>query len=170
MEFLTETVWQLLPWLRGKLMISGVLTLLLLGPGAVCCWLGYRVTAVRLARGADLLRARRRGADRIEQRLENICTALSILTDSTEAGLRETISGLERLSAAPANPPVAPVAALEPVIAPRQMSMAGAERRTAREIAIAEGVSEGEVLLRLRLQGVNLQAARSLASHGAYCN
>jgi len=170
MDVLTDTVWQLLLWLRGELMISGALTLLLLAPGAACCWIGYRVTGVRLAKGVGLLRARRRGADRIEQRLESICTALSILTDSTEAGLREAISGLERLSGAAPAPASVAVAAVDPVLTPHRVSSAADARRTAREIAIAEGVSEGEVQLRLRLQSINLQAARSIASQAAYCN
>jgi hypothetical protein len=155
------------------MLISGGVTLLLLAPGALCCWIGYRVTGVRLAKGVGLRRARR-GADRIEQRLESICTALSILTDSTETGLRETISGLERLSgtapsATPA-PVTVPLAVVDQMITPPRLMHPADDRRTAREIAIAEGVSEGEVQLRLRLQNINLQAARSLASQSAYCN
>ena len=167
MDVLTDTIRQLLVWSRGELLLSGVLTLLLLGPGAVCCWIGYRVTGVRLAQGYGLLRRRRVGADRIEQRLESICTALTILTDSTEAGLRETISGLERLSGGSTIPSLPPIPIVQPAIPMGPVSVAGDERRTAREIAIAEGVSEGEVLLRLRLQGIKLQAAKPLGSRAA---
>jgi hypothetical protein len=173
MDLLTDTLWRLLLASREDVLLAGAVTLVLLAPGAFCCWIGYRVIGVRLARGVGLLRARRRG-DRIEQRLESICTALSILTDSTETGLRETISGLERLSgAAPAATPApvtVPPTVLDQMITPPRLTHPADDRRTAREIAIAEGVSEGEVLLRLRLQNINLQAARSLASQSAYCN
>ena len=47
-----ETVMQALAWLRGELLISALIAGLLVGPGAVLCWFGYHVTAVRLAPGA----------------------------------------------------------------------------------------------------------------------
>lgn len=173
MDLLTDTVWRLLLASREEVLLAGVVTLVLLSPGVFCCWTGYRVTGLRLAKGVGLRRARR-GADRIEQRLESICTALSILTDSTEAGLRETINGLERLSggapvAMPA-PVTVPLAVVDQMTTPHRLMNPADDRRTAREIAIAEGVSEGEVQLRLRLQNINLQAARSLGSQSAYCN
>jgi hypothetical protein len=155
-----ETVMQALAWLRGELLISAAIAGLLVAPGAVVCWFGYHVTGVRLAPGATRpARFRRRpGAiDRVEQRLANLCTALSILTDSTESGLRAAITGLERLSGA------APAEAVPTSDAPAPSVESGdptfasvGEGRSPRDIAIAEGVSEGEVRLRLRLQGAEL--------------
>lgn len=148
MGVVSETVTQAFAWLRGELWISAAIATLLVGPGAVLCWFAYHVTAIRLAPGAlRPARFRRRpGAiDRVEQRLTNLCTALSILTDSTESGLRATIAGLERLSGvtpATAGPTfdvaVASVRSSDsssaPVFAPLT------EGRTPRDIAIAEGV------------------------------
>jgi hypothetical protein len=151
-----ETVMQALAWLRGELLISALIAGLLVGPGAVLCWFGYHVTAVRLAPGATRpARFRRRpGAiDRVEQRLAHLCTALSILTDSTESGLRAAISGLERLSGRAVEPLPAVDGAIEEDAAQAPPVIAAPEGRSAREIAIAEGVSEGEVRLRLHLQG-----------------
>jgi hypothetical protein len=150
-----ETVRLALEWLRGEPLIAVAVVALIVGPGAMLCWFAYHVTAIRMAPGAiHPARFRRRPGplDRIEQRLANLCHALSLLTDSTESGLRATIAGLERLSgptpapaAAAIDTPVTPAGASDPILA------RVAEGRTPREIAIAEGVSEGEVRLRLRL-------------------
>lgn len=150
MESLVELVSQVSASLKGDLVMSAALALLLLGPGAVCCWLGYHVTGVRIAAGATTftkLHGRARRTDRIDERLTSICTALALLTDSTEAGLRETINGLDRLSDGAA---AAPARTAPPVLVRSMPSHA----QTPRDIAIAEGVSEGEVRLRLRLQGI----------------
>src|SRR5918992_3826512 len=114
MEFVTRTVWDVFAWLKGEPVISAALTALLLGPGSIACWIGYHVSGVRLASGAArsrMVRARTRGIHRVEQRLESLCTALSILTDSTESGLKATITGLERLAGAVAVTPDGRIAA-----------------------------------------------------------
>ena len=149
MAFVVDTVRLMLAWSKGELLTAAALTMVLVGPGVACCWLAYHLSAVRLAAGATRVtrfRARRRRADRIDQRLASLCTAMTILTDSTESGLRQTITVLERLSGA------APAAADASVATPPQAIVATHQGRSARDIAIAEGVSEGEVRLRMRLQ------------------
>ena len=156
MGFVVETVVQALAWLRGELLIAAAVAALLVGPGAALCWFGYHVTGVRLAPGAvrpAKFRRRPRGIDRVEQRLASLCTAMSILTDSTESGLRAAISGLERLSGVASSAesamdvgPISSVTTQEPETVPSYHG------RSPRDIAIAEGISEGEIRLRMRLQ------------------
>ena len=149
MEFVADTVSLMFAWLRGELLVAAALTMLLVGPGAACCWFGYHVSAVRVAAAVTRptkFRARRQRIDRIDQRLASLCTAMTILTDSTESGLRQTISVLERLSG------VTPVASEPCVVTPSRPIVADKQGLSARDIAIAEGVSEGEIRLRMRLQ------------------
>jgi hypothetical protein len=153
MAFIIETMAQLLVWLRGEMMISAALLLLLLGPGAVCCWLGYHIAGVRLEPAAvstTRFVRRRQRRDRVEQRLATLSNAISLLTDSTEAGLREALGGLERLAV------IAPAAVMTGRDLQKRLQAATSEGQSARDIAIAEGMSEGEARLRLRLQGIDL--------------
>jgi hypothetical protein len=154
MAFAIDTVSQLLAWLRHEPVVSAALTMLLLGPGAVCCWLAHHVAGVRVVQaGPHPFGARRRHTDRLEARVASLVTALTLLTDSTESALKEAFTGLERLSGAMALAPETRVAA------PQRLKAAAAQGRTPRDIAIAEGLSEAEVRLRLRLQGVELAEA-----------
>lgn len=140
---------ELVVWLRADLVTSAALLLLLTGPGVMCCWLAYHVTGIRLApdvKRPAMFRSRARREDRVEERLTSICTALSLLTDSTEAGLKATISGLERLSG------LAPAAPEEPRVPQVHVPALPAKGQTPRDLAIAQGVSEGEIRLRMRLQ------------------
>lgn len=149
MEFVADTVALMLAWSKGELLIAAALALLLVGPGVACCWFGYHVRAVRLADGAARVtkfRARRQRVDRLDRRLASLCTAMTILTDSTESGLRQAITVLERLSGA------VPVAPEPSVLASARPFVADNQGLSARDIAIAEGVSEGEVRLRMRLK------------------
>lgn len=153
MSLVVETVFHVFAWMKGEPMIAASVAALLLGPGAALCWFGYHVTGVRLAPGATRpakFRRRAGAIDRVEQRLASLCTALSILTDSTESGLRSAISGLERL-AGPAADQQTPVAAAAESAAD-ETSLQSFQGRSPRDIAIAQGVSEGEVRLRMRLQ------------------
>jgi hypothetical protein len=165
MAFVVDTMMQALAFLRGEPLIAAAVATLLVAPGALACWFGYHLTGVRLAAGAmrpARFRRRRGAIDRVEQRLASLCTALSILTDSTESGLRAAIGGLERLSgAAPADESQT----AEPAtVISRSVDELGTdgeaswrhEGRSPRAIAIAEGVSEGEIRLRMRLQGAEL--------------
>ena len=155
MAYLLDTISRLGVWLAAEPLLLVALAMMLLAPGAACCWVGAQVLGVRVPRTATWptrLRTQARGTERIEQRLTSLCTALSILTDSTEAGLREAISGLERLSGvAAASPEVR-------IVREQRVREAADQGRSARDIAIAEGISEGEVRLRLRLQDLAADA------------
>jgi hypothetical protein len=151
------------------------LAMMLLGPGVAFCWVGAQVRGVRVPRTATWparFRGAPRGTERNERRLSGLWTALSILTDSTEAGLREAISGLERLSGVAATSPEVRI------VREQRVREAAHQGQSARDIAIAEGISEGEVRLRLRLQGLEQglepgcdeSGAASPVSAAALCN
>lgn len=147
MTAVLDTLWQALAWSKNEPLLAVALLLLLLGPGAICGSLGYCITGIRIVSGAHRVTRRVRSGrtDRIEERLAHLCNALAILTDSTESGLREALTGLERLSGA------VPAPAQTSTLPRPGVGTAGATGQTARDIAIAEGVSEGEVRLRMRL-------------------
>ena len=164
MAYLVDTISRLCVWLIAEPVLLVALAMMLLGPGVAFCWAGSQVQGVRVPRTATWparFRGAPRGTERIEQRLSSLCTALSILTDSTEAGLREAISGLERLSgAAAASPEVR-------MVREQRVREAAGQGQSARDIAIAEGISEGEVRLRLRLQGLEQALERGSEQPGA---
>ena len=127
---------ELLVWAQSHvLVVAGVLVALVL-PGAMWCW-------ARRRRGT----ISRDEMARIEQRLTHICSAVELLTDTTESALRTAFSEIERLSA-DHGPGAAHRAGVH-----RRVKTAAHSGRSAREIAQSEGLSEGEVRLRLRLQG-----------------
>jgi hypothetical protein len=151
MTYLIDTIVRLSVWLVAEPVLLAGLAMMLLGPGVAFCWVGAQVQGVRVPRTATWparFRSAPRGTERIEQRLSSLCTALSILTDSTEAGLREAITGLERLSGVAATSPEVRI------VREQRVREAAGQGQSARDIAIAEGISEGEVRLRLRLQGL----------------
>lgn len=91
------------------------------------------------------LRQQRR-VEQLEGRLASLTAGISLLTDTTETGLRDIALEIGRLSAGPA------------VTRPRSRAtthrrITGAAKRghTVQEIAASEQVSEGEVTLRLSL-------------------
>jgi hypothetical protein len=169
MAYLADTLSRLCVWLMAEPVLLVALAMMLLAPGAAFCWAGAQVQGVRVPRTATWptrLRTQARGTERIEQRLTSLCTALSILTDSTEAGLRDAISGLERLSGvATASPEVR-------IVREHRVRQAAGQGQSARDIAIAEGISEGEVRLRLRLHGLEqgLEPPASPVPAAAHCN
>jgi len=112
------------------------LALLLVVPGAICVWIARRLGArSHLARIEEL-----------ETRLANLSSAVSLLTDTTESAFRDVMSEIERLSRTPAASPFDKHASVQ-----RRMSVAARNGRSVRDIAVSEGVSEGEARLRLRL-------------------
>jgi hypothetical protein len=93
---------------------------------------------------------------RVDQRLTHIYTALSLLTDTTESGLRDTIAELERLSRTGMTPPPRRQAAVR-----RRVKSMASRGRTVREIAVSEGLAEGEVGLRLTLDPERLSRSEA---------
>jgi hypothetical protein len=91
-----------------------------------------------------------------EARLRQYGEALALLTDTSESGFQAVARELERLGAAPPRQ-----ARRSPV---RRMAAAARKGRSVAEIAAAEEMSEGEVRLRLHLEGARKSAA---AEHGS---
>jgi hypothetical protein len=113
-------------------------TVMLLIPGATCLWMARRLGRIRYV-----------SADRLEDaeaRIANLSAALSLLTDTTEAAFRDVMEEIERQTRARNESPFD-----RRVSTTRRIGLAASNGRSAREIAVSEGVSEGEVRLRLRL-------------------
>ena len=131
---------------------TGVAAVLLL-PGAACVWMARRLGRIRYV-----------PIERIEQaehRIAKLSAALSLLTDTTEAAFRDVMQEVERQTEASRNQsPFERRASTQ-----RRIGLAASNGRSAREIALSEGVSEGEVRLRLRL-AQHLDAVTTRAAVG----
>lgn len=130
---------ELLVWMESHVLLSAGLIALLLVPGGLCYWAGRR--RVRVARRKDL----EQSLAAIDQRLTQLSSAVELLTDTTESALRTAFAEIERLSASGH-------AAEHKARIQQRVTHSARRGRTAREIALSEGVSEGEVRLRMRLQ------------------
>jgi hypothetical protein len=137
MDYLIESL--LNTEMQYALWAAGVMVLL---PGMSMIWIARRLSGFRLVPVSAS--GHRPNLERIDERLNHLCSAMSLLTDSTESGLRDALSEIERLSRTATAPPARQRAAVQ-----RRVKGAARRGRTAREIAVAEGVSEGEVRLRL---------------------
>src|SRR6185295_19202775 len=85
-----------------------------------------------------------RATERLEERLGHLLAGISLLTDTTEGGLRDVALEVSRASSPAAKPRTRAATA-------RRISGAVKRGRTVREIAANEQLSEGEVRLRLQL-------------------
>jgi DNA-binding NarL/FixJ family response regulator len=104
------------------------------------------------------LHARQQAAmDRLDDRIAHLMAGVSLLTDTTEGGLRDFAMEIGRMSAAKA---------------PAQRSRPTTQRRVARavklgqsltDIAATEGVSEGEVRLHLQMEKTRKERAHHAA-------
>jgi DNA-binding NarL/FixJ family response regulator len=102
------------------------------------------------------LHARQQAAmDRLDDRVAHLMAGVSLLTDTTEGGLRDFAMEIGRLSASKA---------------PAQRSRPTTQRRVARaaklgqsltDIAATEGVSEGEVRLHLQMDKTRKERAHA---------
>jgi hypothetical protein len=112
-------------------------------------WVGAGLVglAVLVSCRVQIIQARRLA--RLDDRLAHLTAAISLLTDTTEGGLRDVAREVERQAAAPTP------AARPKTRAATQRRVASAARRgrSVREIAASEAMSEGEVRLRLQLDG-----------------
>ena len=102
--------------------------------------IGLLQTAV----GGFLFR-QQRALDRISSRMTNLIAGVSLLTDTTETGLRDVATEIGRASTASTARP-RPRAATQ-----RRIATAARRGQSVQEIAAAEQVSEGEVSLRLQI-------------------
>ena len=84
--------------------------------------------------------------ERLEDRIAHLNAGVSLLTDTTETGLRDVAMEIGRLSAASQ----APAPKSRPTTQ-RRVARAVKQGRSVREVAAAEGASEGEIRLRLEM-------------------
>lgn len=101
-------------------------------------------------------RRQRRAVARLEERLTHLTAGLSLLTSTTEDGLRSVALEVARLAGAAETRPKAVVTARQ------RIADAAGHGRSVQDIAATERVSEGEVLLhllldKLRSEGTNAQ-------------
>ena len=83
--------------------------------------------------------------ERLDDRIAHLMAGVSLLTDTTETGLRDVAMEIGRLSAAKA-----PAPRSRPTTQ-RRMARAVKQGQSLRDIAAAEGLSEGEVRLHLEM-------------------
>ena len=110
-------------------------------------------TGVLLLVAVRLVRALRHTVE-LESRIGRLQEGLNLLTDTTEMGLRQVATEIERLTAVGAQTvSVAPAPKPAPAARPTAARLRAATRRgrSVKDIAAAEQVSEGEVRLRLSL-------------------
>lgn len=146
---------ELLVWMEGQPLLSSAIATVLVLPAIIGCWLAHRVGLIsRPALRRSETAVPGDAAGQLDVRLAKICTAVELLTDTTESALRDAFLAIERLSSHP-----------HPAPAPRSVGIRRRVRRaaergdSARALAVAEGVAEGEAHLRLRLEAERRPAA-----------
>ena len=97
-------------------------------------------------------RRQRRRIERLDERLTHLHAGLSLLTNTTEDGLRGVALEVARLAGAAATKPAAVVSSRQRIAA------AAVHGRSVQDIAATEQVSEGEVLLHLLLDKLRPEA------------
>lgn len=102
------------------------------------------IAVLQVAGGYFFLK-QRRTLDRVEDRVAHLTAGISLLTDTTEAALRDIAQEITRLSAARPDRPRARA------LTQRRLATAVKRGRSVQEIAATEQVAEGEVMLRLQL-------------------
>lgn len=100
-------------------------------------------------------RRQRRRIERLDERLTHLHAGLSLLTNTTEDGLRGVALEVARLAGAAETKPAAVVSARQRIAA------AAVHGRSVQDIAATEQVSEGEVLLHLLLDKLRPEAANA---------
>ena len=98
-------------------------------------------------------RRQRRRVERLDERLTHLHAGLSLLTNTTEDGLRGVALEVARLAGTAETKPVAMAAARQRIAA------AAVHGRSVQDIAATEQVSEGEVLLHLLLDKLRPEGA-----------
>jgi hypothetical protein len=126
----------LLTWMQEHAAVAPLLIAAMFTPAGVSWWLTRRTLA-----------ASRDGVHQIEHRLSHLCSAVEMLTDTTESGLQTAFAEIQRVAAA------GPAEAPKRAGIQTRVRRAARGGRTPREIDQKEGVSEGEVRLRLTLAG-----------------
>ena len=106
---------------------------------------GVLVAALLASFRVQVLQHRRLA--RLDERLAQLTAGISLLTDTTEGGLRDVAQEIERLAAlgAKASRPKARAATQ------RRVTTAAKRGKTVQDIAAKEKMAEGEVRLRLQM-------------------
>jgi hypothetical protein len=106
---------------------------------------GVLVAALLASFRVQVLQHRRLA--RLDERLAQLTAGISLLTDTTEGGLRDVAQEIERLAAlgAKANRPKTRAATQ------RRVATAAKRGKTVQDIAAKEKMAEGEVRLRLQM-------------------
>jgi hypothetical protein len=107
-----------------------------------------------------MLAASRTDVQDVQRRLTQLSSAVELLTDTTESGLQAAFAEIQHLTNASA--PKTTQRGLQ-----TRVRKAARRGRSAREIAVREGVSEGEVRLRLTLADAPSPVTASAADQPA---
>jgi hypothetical protein len=125
---------ELLIWMEAHPVLVVMIIAALMAPGLIC------VVAARRGEAAA-----RSGLHRIDERLGQIYRAVELLTDTTESAFGITFAEIERIAEETG------VRAARRAQMPNRVATAARDGMSPREIALSEGVSEGEIRLRLQL-------------------
>lgn len=123
-------------WAQAHTVVAVLGGITLSAPLVGCWWMARRTVA-----------ASRTGVREIERRLSQLSSAVELLTDTTESGLQAAFTEIQHLTKTGVHRTTK-----QPGLQTR-VRRAARKGRSARDIAITEGVSEGEVRLRLTLAG-----------------
>jgi hypothetical protein len=108
--------------------------------------IGFGILAVVQAAVGVLIFRQQRAINRLSARLNTLVSGISLLTDTTETGLRDVATEIGRMASSTSAPRPRPRAATQ-----RRVASAARRGRTVQEIAAAEQMSESEINLRLQL-------------------
>ena len=108
--------------------------------------IGFGIVAVVQAAVCVLIVRQQRAINRLSTRMNNLVSGMSLLTDTTETGLRDVATEIGRMSSATTTPRPRQRAATQ-----RRVASAARRGQSVQEIAAAEQVSESEINLRLQL-------------------
>lgn len=122
-------------------------------------YLAIAIAAVAIMAMLMWLHVQQRAAiERLDDRIAHLMAAVSLLTDTTETGLRDVAMEIGRLSAGAKSTP-----ARSRPTTQRRVARAAKMGRSLADIAASEGVSEGEVRLHLQMDKTRTERA----SHAA---
>lgn len=112
-------------------------------------WSGAGLLALGFAASFRLHMLQHRKISKLGDRLANLTSGISLLTDTVEGGLRDVAQEIDRLSGA--NKPAAKPKVR--AVTQRRVSAAAKRGRSVQDIAAKEKMSESEVRLRLQMAG-----------------
>lgn len=107
--------------------------------------IGFTLIGLLQLAACVLFFRQQRAVERLNGRMTNLVAGISLLTDTTETGLRDVANEIGRAAAMEAPKP------RQRAATQRRITTAARRGRSVQEIAAAEQLSEGEVNLRLQL-------------------